>query len=107
MNIQRFTEKAQEALLSAQRETERRQNAQFEVDQLLHALVTQSDGAVPQVLHRSGIEPRVATQELERVLDAAPKLQYSAQPVLGATLRRVLERAEDEARAFGDEYVST
>ena len=40
-------------------------------------------------------------------LDRAPKLQYSAQPTLSGNLRTLLQKAEDEARAFGDEYVST
>ncbi len=107
MNVNRFTEKAQEALLTGQRETENRKHAQFDVDQLLFALVSQSDGVVPQVLLRSDLDPRTVQQELERVLEAAPTLQISAQPVLGAGLRRVLERAEEEAKSFGDEYVST
>ena len=107
MNLQRLTEKAQEALMTAQRETEQRRNAQLDVEQLLYALVRQQDGIVPQVLLRMGVDPRVVSQELERVLDAAPKLQYSAEPVLGTALRQTLQRAEDEARAFGDEYVST
>ncbi len=107
MNVNRFTEKAQQALLEGQRITESRRHSQFEVDQLLFALVSQSDGVVPQVLLRSELEPRAVIAELERVLEAAPKLQISAQPVLGAGLRRVLERAEEEAKSFGDEYVST
>ncbi|HAX24431.1 MAG TPA: type VI secretion system ATPase TssH, partial [Chloroflexi bacterium] len=44
---------------------------------------------------------------LESILDRAPKLQYSAQPTLSGNLRTLLQKAEDEARAFGDEYVST
>ena len=107
MNIQRFTEKAQAALVAAQREAEERKHAQVDVDQLLYALVTQSDGVVPQVLSRLGQDPRAVAQELERVLEAAPKLQYSSAPVVSGGLRRTLERAEDEAKAFGDEYVST
>src|SRR6185312_12801311 len=107
MNLNRFTEKAQEAIVAGQRETENRKHSQFDVDQLLYALATQSDGVVPQVLLRSDLDPRTVVAELERVLDAAPKLQISAQPVLGPGLRRVLERAEDEAKSFGDEYVST
>ncbi|HET9017216.1 MAG TPA: ATP-dependent chaperone ClpB, partial [Thermomicrobiaceae bacterium] len=107
MNIQRFTEKAQAALVAAQREAEERRHAQVDVDQLLYALVTQSEGVVPQVLSRLGLDPRTVAQELERVLEAAPKLQYSSQAVVGNDLRRTLERAEEEARSFGDEYVST
>jgi ATP-dependent Clp protease ATP-binding subunit ClpB len=107
MNLNRFTEKAQEALVSGQRETETRKHSQFDVDQLLYALATQSDGVVPQVILRAGLDPRTVVAELDAVLAAAPTLQVSAQPVVGASLRKVLERAEDEAKAFGDEYVST
>ncbi|HEU5422345.1 MAG TPA: Clp protease N-terminal domain-containing protein, partial [Nitrolancea sp.] len=107
MNIQRFTEKAQEAIVAAQREAESQRHAQLDVDQLLYALVTQSEGIVPQVLQRAGIDPRVAVEDLRQVLEAAPKLQYSAQPSLGAGLRQVLQRAEEDAQAMGDEYVST
>ena len=107
MNLNRFTEKAQEALVTGQRETENRKHSQFDVDQLLYALATQSDGVVPQVFLRAGLDPRTVATELETVLAAAPTLQVSAQPVVGASLRKVLERAEDEAKAFGDEYVST
>src|SRR5690606_38520115 len=107
MNLSRLTEKAQEALITAQRETEERRLAQLDVEPLLYALVRQRDGVVPQVLLRLGIDPRAAQAELLRTVEAPPTLQYSAEPVLGAGLRRVLERAEQEARAFGDEYIST
>ncbi|MFS8533440.1 ATP-dependent chaperone ClpB [Sphaerobacter thermophilus] len=107
MNLSRLTEKAQEALITAQRETEERRLAQLDVEPLLYALVRQRDGVVPQVLLRLGIDPRAAQAELLRTVEASPTLQYSAEPVLGAGLRRVLERAEQEARAFGDEYIST
>ncbi len=107
MNVNRFTEKAQQALLEGQRVTEDRRHSQFDVDQLMYALVAQPEGVVPQVLLRSQIEPRAAVAELDRVLQAAPTLQISAQPVLGNGLRKVLEQAEDEAKSFGDEYVST
>ncbi len=107
MNPQRLTEKAQEAILRAQQETERRQHATLDVDQLLYALVTQEGGVVPRVIERAGGSPTEIAEQLNAVLERAPKLQYSAQPTLSGTLRNVLQKAEDEARSFGDEYVST
>ncbi len=107
MNIQRFTEKAQEALIAAQRDAERRRSAQFDVDHLLYALVGQTGGVVPQILLRLEIDPKGVLTDLNRAIEAGPRLQYSAQPVFSDSLRRVLERAEDEAKSFGDEYVST
>ncbi|HMM43876.1 MAG TPA: Clp protease N-terminal domain-containing protein, partial [Thermomicrobiales bacterium] len=107
MNPQRLTEKAQEAIVRAQQETERRQHATLDVDQLLYALVTQEGGVVPRIIERAGASPTEIASGLETILERAPKLQYSAQPTLSGTLRTVLQKAEDEARGFGDEYVST
>ena len=107
MNPQRFTEKALEAIQSAQQETERRQHATLDVDHLVFALVGQQGGVIPRVIERLGDQPGDILAALGPVLERAPKLQYSAQPTLSGNLRNVLQRAEDEARAFGDDYVST
>ncbi|HUG15845.1 MAG TPA: ATP-dependent chaperone ClpB [Thermomicrobiales bacterium] len=107
MNPRRLTEKAQEAIVVAQQETERRQHATIDVDHLLHALVNQSGGVVPRVLERMDVAPRDVSTTIEGALERAATLQYSAEPTLSGALRTVLQRAEDEATAFGDEYVST
>ena len=104
---QRFTEKAQEAILAAQRETERRRLAQLETEALLLGLVEQSDGVVPQVLLKLDVDPAAVRADVVAELDRAPKLQYSAEPSVGGSLRKALTGAEDAARGFGDEYVST
>jgi ATP-dependent Clp protease ATP-binding subunit ClpB len=107
MNPNRFTEKAQEALVSAQNETARRNNAQMDLEHLLWALLGQSDGIVPQVVLKLGRDPRALLREVEGALEAAPKLQYVAQPTLGTGLRTALQQAEEEATGFKDEFVST
>lgn len=107
MGRPQFTEKAQEALVTAQRLATERQHSQLDVEHLLFALVTQTDGVVPQVLLRLQLDPRRVAQELERVLETLPRLQYAAEPTIAPTLRRALERAQVEAQSFGDEYIST
>jgi ATP-dependent Clp protease ATP-binding subunit ClpB len=107
MNPNRFTEKAQEAIVNAQSETTRRNNAQLDLEHLLWALLEQSDGIVPQIVLKLGHDPQAMLREVEGALDAAPKLQYVAQPTLGSALRTALQRAEEETKTFGDEYVST
>jgi ATP-dependent Clp protease ATP-binding subunit ClpB len=107
MNPNRFTEKAQEALVAAQNETTRRNNAQMDLEHLLWALLSQADGIVPQVVLKLGGDPQALLREIGGALDAAPKLQYVAQPSLGTGLRTALQKAEEEAAAFKDEYVST
>jgi ATP-dependent Clp protease ATP-binding subunit ClpB len=104
---QRFTEKAQEAIISGQRATESRKLSQFEPIALLFGLLEQSDGIVPQVLLKLGLDPATVRRDVEAELDRAPTLQYSAEPTIGSNLRKVLQNAETEASQFGDEYVST
>jgi ATP-dependent Clp protease ATP-binding subunit ClpB len=107
MNPQRLTEKAQEAIIAAQQETERRQHATLDVDHLMYALTTQEGGVVPRVFERLEVSPGDVAARLDDILARAAKLQYSAQATISGTLRTVLQRAEEEARSFGDEYVST
>ncbi|MER3438788.1 MAG: type VI secretion system ATPase TssH, partial [Chloroflexota bacterium] len=104
---QRFTEKAQEAILTAQRLTQERRLAQLEPEAVLYALLAQADGVVPQVLLKAGINPQVVARQLEAEIERLPKLQYSAEPTVSSGTRKTLEQAEREARGFGDEYIST
>ncbi len=104
---QRFTEKAQEAIVTAQRETEARKLAQLETEALLYGLLEQTDGVVPQALLKLDVDPATVRRELITELDRAPRLQYSAEAAVGSGVRKALQAAEDEARQFGDEYMST
>jgi ATP-dependent Clp protease ATP-binding subunit ClpB len=104
---QRFTEKAQEALIAAQRETENRRLAQLEPEALLFGLVAQPDGIVPQVLLKAGVDPVPFEKELDAEIERLPKLQFSGEAALSAAVRRALDQAEKEARQLNDEYIST
>ena len=103
-----FTEKAQEALLTGQSVTGERKLAQFEPEALLLGLLEQEDGVVPQVLLKLQIDPAAARAETEALLAKAPTLQYAAEVTTASSrLRNALTKAEQEARQFGDEFVST
>ncbi len=103
----KFTERAQQALLEAQQETESQRISQFEPISLLVALLKQSDGVVPQVLRNLGVDPAAILKQAEAEFDNLPKLSYSAQPTPSNSLRNVLLKADDEAKRINDEYVST
>src|SRR5689334_10788089 len=104
---QRFTEKAQAAIVRAQRETEERKLSQLEPEAILYALLADPDGVPPQVLLKAGIDPSTVLREAGVELDRLPKLQFSAEPTLSASARRVFEQAEKEAKQFGDDFIST
>jgi ATP-dependent Clp protease ATP-binding subunit ClpB len=102
----RFTEKAQEAIVTAQRETESRNISQFEPIALLLALLDQSDGLVPEILRKLNVDPTAVRRDVATEFDALPTLSYAQQPAPSNNLRKVLQRAEDAAKQMGDEYIS-
>jgi len=108
INLNRFTEKAQQALFAAQSLAEENNHSQVEPEHLLTALLQQTDGVVPQVLERAGVNPQLLLQQSEAELNKLPKV-YGAAAEIGISprLRQVLVRAHDEIQQFRDEYVST
>ena len=107
MNLNRYTEKAQEAVIGAQQLAERSGHAEALPEHLLLALVAQSDGIVPAVLGRMQVEARTLGPEAQELINRLPKVQGGSQPGLSARLRKVLETAENEAAALKDEFTST
>src|SRR5690242_1971667 len=107
-NINRFTEKSQEALLAAQQLAEDRGNSQVEPEHLLAALLGQPEGIVSQIIERAGANPQNMLQTVEAELNKLPKVTGTGVQVgISSRLRQVLVRAHDEIQQFHDDYVST
>ncbi|HET8821859.1 MAG TPA: AAA family ATPase, partial [Thermoleophilaceae bacterium] len=108
MQADRFTIKSQEALAAAQRLAGARRNPEVVPQHLLLALLEQDGGIVVPVLRRAGADPERVRRLANEALDAAPTVSGDASaPALGQGLISLLQAAEDESRAMGDEYVST
>ncbi len=107
MNLNRYTEKAQEAILAAQQATERSGHPEVLPEHLLVALAGQRDGIVPAVLGKMNVDPTAAARDVQQVLDKLPQAHGGAQPGLSARLRKVLTAAEQEAERLKDEFTST
>src|SRR3954454_25046718 len=106
MQLDRFTQKAQEAVLAAQRTAETLQSPVLDAEHLLAALV-EDDGGVPaETLRRLGVDLPAFRAELAGALSKRARIQGGSL-TLDPRARRVVERAEEEARRLGDEYVST
>jgi ATP-dependent Clp protease ATP-binding subunit ClpB len=107
MNLDKFTQKAQEAVLEAQRLAGEYKHSQVESEHLLAALVRQPDGVVPQVLSRL-IDVRAMAEQVEAALASRPKV-YGAntQVTLSRPAADVLNNAERAPRNMKDEFVST
>ena len=108
MQADRFTVKSQEALAAAQRLAGTRRNPEVAPEHLLLALLEQEGGIVVPVLRRAGADPERVRRLANAALDALPTVSGDASaPALGQELIGLLQRAEDEARELGDEYIST
>ncbi|MGD2177946.1 MAG: AAA family ATPase, partial [Anaerolineae bacterium] len=108
MNLNRFTQKAQEAILEAQALATSRNHSQIEPSHLLLALLQQSDGIVPQVVQKLETNPREMALALEGELNKKPSIQgATAQVGMSRQLGQVLDAAEKTALRMRDEYAST
>jgi ATP-dependent Clp protease ATP-binding subunit ClpB len=109
MQADRFTVKSQEALAAAQRLAGARRNPEVAPHHLLAALLEQEGGIVAPVLRRANADPEAVRRRAGEALDALPTVtgDASAAPALGRPLIELLQRADEEARGMGDEYVST
>jgi len=108
MDLNRYTEKAQEALLRAQGLTVEHGHPQIEPEHLLLALLEQADGVVPQVILRLGGDPQRLAGDVRQVLSRRPRTQGGAAQVgLSPAAARLLQAAEREADGLHDDYVST
>jgi ATP-dependent Clp protease ATP-binding subunit ClpB len=107
MNINRYTEKAQEALVAAQQLADRAGHPEVMPEHLLAALVGQAEGIVPAVLGKMQVDPARVVAAADGVLGKLPRAHGGAQPSLSARLRAVLTAAEGEAARLKDEFTST
>ncbi|MBI3845586.1 MAG: ATP-dependent chaperone ClpB [Planctomycetes bacterium] len=107
-NINRFTQKSQEALVAAQSVAEKNGNSQVEPEHLLLALLEQPEGVVPQVLGKLDVAAGALLQQVRTEVGKWPRVSGDAVEVGTSTrLRKVLVHSHDQIGAFGDEYVST
>jgi ATP-dependent Clp protease ATP-binding subunit ClpB len=107
-NINKLTEKAQEAVLAAQELAQNNQHSQIEPEHLTYALLTQSDGVVPQIFSALGANAESVAQQFNAELGRMPKVYgATAQVAVSPRLSRVLENSAQQASHLKDEYVST
>jgi ATP-dependent Clp protease ATP-binding subunit ClpB len=107
MNIQRFTEKSQEALTRAQELAAERSNTQVEEEHLLSALLGQPDGLTSALLAKLQIAPETVQRENQSLLGRLATAGTSiSQPSISPELRSTLVRAHEIMADMSDEYVS-
>lgn len=106
MNIDKFTEKAQEAISATQDIAVRMGHQHVDGEHIHFALVSQEDGLIPKLIGYMGQDVRMYAKDIEAELEKLPKVSGSGASGIYATRRfnEVLIHAEDEAKRFKDEY---
>jgi ATP-dependent Clp protease ATP-binding subunit ClpB len=107
MRLDRFTEKAQEALQAAAELSRDSGQQSVEPEHLLLALIRQDEGVGRTLLERAGVSTQALEPALASAIERFPKVSGAGQAFISAALNQVLEKAEKEAQALKDEYTST
>src|SRR5262244_1165092 len=109
MDINRFTERAQEAVANAQSIALRYGNQQVDIEHLLAAMLEQERGLAPAVLNKAGFDVDAIRTSVAQAIERLPKVSGSTpagQIYVTNRLNQLFTKAEDEAKTFKDEYIS-
>ncbi len=109
MNLDKFTQKAQEALFQAQQIARDLNHQNIDPAHLMLALLQQEDGVVPAVVTKVSGSVAAIIEEVRRELDNRPKVYGggTGDASLSRATSDVLSAAERYAKGMQDEYVST
>jgi ATP-dependent Clp protease ATP-binding subunit ClpB len=109
MNLDKYTEKAQQALLDAQRLAQEGGHAAIEPLHLLFALVRQPEGVAGAIITRLAGSTALLAEDLKQDLARRPQVhgEATASPGLSKAAADVLAASERQAASMKDDYVST
>ncbi len=107
MNINKYTEKAREAVAAAIELARRANNPQVEPEHLLVALVEQREGIVPNLLRKMSADPNAVGRASRDLLKKLPTAYGGSEPGVSPRLTLVTDQAQAEAGRMKDEFVST
>ncbi len=106
MNLNKFTEKAQEALMESQNLAQRNGQVAVEPEHLLKNLAEQDPGLALSILRKAGIAVDGLVRRIDQVVEQLPKVSGGGSAGMARRLSDICLKAEDEAKKFKDDYVS-
>jgi len=107
MRLEKFTEKAQEALQEAAALGRSLGQQAIEPEHLILALIRQEGGVGRTLLERAGVSVQALEPALVSIVERLPRVSGGGQPYLSTELQKALDQAEQEAEKLKDEYIST
>ena len=108
MDINKFTQKAQEAIYQSQQLARDYGHQTIEPAHLLQALLEQSEGVVPAVITKIAGNTQALLQDVKKELEGRSKVSgWSGEIGFSQATAQVLEAAERFAKGMQDEFTST
>ena len=110
MDLNRTTQKVQEAMQAAQALALRYGHQEVDGEHLLASLLDQADGLAPRLLERLGVAVPALKARIEQELDKRPRVSgggtEAGKVYITQRLNRLMLKAADEAKRLKDDYVS-
>src|SRR6202041_110588 len=110
MDLNRFTEKLQEAVRAAQAIAVQHGNQQIDAEHLMLALLDQEGGLARSILNKADVRVDALRTRFQQEVDRLPKVSGAGggpdQVYVTNRITKLLSQAEDEAKRLKDEYVS-
>ena len=108
MNLERFTQKSADAIMSAQNLALENNNQEIDTIHLLKALISQDDGIIPKILQLMNININSIDNDITDYIKKLPKISGDNISNVYASRKfsELLSNAEKEMLEFKDEYVS-
>lgn len=110
MDINRLTQKAQEAFSSAQSIAFAREHQEIDAEHLVYAFLEQENGLIPSILQRMNVNVGQLKQDIDQILNKRPRVSgpgSDARSIHVTTrVNKALAQAEMLAGKMNDEYIS-
>ncbi|HEX5775408.1 MAG TPA: ATP-dependent chaperone ClpB, partial [Caulobacteraceae bacterium] len=108
MNIDLYSDRAKQAIQSAQSLALARRHQRLAPEHLLKVLLEERDGLTRQLVQSAGGRPDAADAAVEAALAKLPKVEGgSGQLYLAPEMASVFQKAEDDAKKAGDAFITT
>ena len=106
MNINTLTIKAQEMLQRAVSLARDERQQAVEPLHVLNALIEKEDSLAWYLLQRVGVNPRTVLQEVRKAVGSLPRVEGADEQYFATDTTRLIQRAVDYTKPFGDKYAS-
>ncbi|WP_306765441.1 Clp protease N-terminal domain-containing protein, partial [Oceanivirga salmonicida] len=103
----KYTEKATLAINEAANFANNYNNSEVKVEHLLLALIGQTNGLIPNILQKMGVNISSKINELRNKIDKFPKISGDINLSFSRELSTVIMNSRKEMENFSDEYIST